>query len=89
VPPETAASAAGQQAQALHNGGLCLGGFAKPRRFASTGNDQFCIRAQGGMKLDNSTSVAFGSATRQIARVISRPDFQPTFTAIGVQTGTL
>ena len=79
--------AAGQQAQALHNGAFAWAD-SQAAPFASTGNDQFCIRAQGGMKLDNSTSVAFGSATRQMLELYRDPTSTYIY-GIGVQTGTL
>ena len=78
--------AAGQQAQALHAGAFAWAD-SQNAPFASTGNDQFCIRAQGGMKLDNSTSVAFGSATRQMLELYRDPTSTYIY-GIGVQSST-
>ena len=79
--------AAGQQAQALHTGAFAWAD-SQNAPFASTGNDQFCVRAQGGVKLDNSTSVAFGSATRQMLELYRDPTSTYIY-GIGVQSSTL
>jgi hypothetical protein len=71
--------AAGQQAQALHQGAF-VWADSQNATFASTGNDQFCVRAEGGVQLATSTSVYFGSATRQMLNLYS------TNYGIGVQT---
>ncbi len=50
--------------------------------FVSTGTDQFNIRAQGGVRLDPSTAMFFGSTGRQMLNLYS-----DTY-GIGVQTST-
>jgi hypothetical protein len=74
--------AAGQQAQAVHQGAF-VWGDSQNAAFASTANDQFCVRAQGGMQLDPSTSVFFGAQTRQMLNLYSN---SIACYAIGVQT---
>jgi len=50
--------------------------------FASTANDQFCVRAQGGVQLSTNTSVFCGTQTRQMLNLWG------TKYGIGVQTLT-
>ena len=77
--------AAGQQAQALHQGSF-VWADSQNTTFASTANDQFCIRAQGGVQLDNSTSLNFGSAARQMLNLFTSGSANY---GIGVQASTL
>jgi hypothetical protein len=49
--------------------------------FASTANDQFCIRAQGGIQIQNSASMSFGNQTRQMINLFKAG----TTYGIGVQ----
>ncbi len=73
--------AGGQQAGAGFNGDF-VWADSQNAEFDSTGSDQFCVRAQGGVQLDNSTSVFFGSQTRQMLNLYG------TTYGIGVQPGT-
>jgi hypothetical protein len=57
--------AAGNQAQA-QNRGCFVWADSQSLSFSSTANDQFCVRAQGGVQLDPTTSISFGSQTRQM-----------------------
>jgi hypothetical protein len=57
--------AAGNRAKAIYDGDFAWAD-SQPTDFDATGNDQFCIRAQGGMQLDNTTSMFFGNQTRQM-----------------------
>jgi len=57
--------AAGKNAKALHDGSF-VWSDTKGTDFASTGTNQFSIRASGGLRLDNSTSQYFGYQTRQM-----------------------
>ncbi len=52
--------------------------------FVSTGPDQFNVRAAGGVNLHQSTSLSFGSRTRQMVNL-----WGPTAYGIGVQADTL
>ncbi len=54
--------AAGQQAQALHQGSF-VWADSQSAPFASTGNDQFCIRAQGGLQLTGSDTATLMTVT--------------------------
>ena len=74
--------AAGQQAQALYQGDF-VWADSQSGTYSSWANDQFCIRAQGGVQLDPTTSLSFGSATRQMLNLYG------TAYGIGVQSGTL
>ena len=74
--------AAGHRAKAVHNGTFVWGDLTESD-FQSTGTNQFCIRAQGGLQLDNSTSQFFGNQTRQMLNLYNA-DY-----GIGVQTYTL
>ena len=55
--------------------------------YASTTNDSFNIRAQGGVRLDNSTSIAFGNQTRQMLELYRDPSSIYIY-GIGVQNST-
>src|SRR5207253_1251167 len=54
--------------------------------FHSTGINQFCVRASGGVRLDSSTSLYFGAQTRQIMTLWDN-GVNATF-GIGVQPST-
>jgi len=77
----TMSFAAGYLAQALHDGSFVWADstFAD---FASTANNQFCIRAHGGIQLEPHTSIFFGSQTRQMLNLWS------TTYGIGIQNST-
>jgi hypothetical protein len=74
--------AAGNQAHAVNQGAF-VWADSQNATFSSSANDQFCIRAQGGVQLDPATSVFCGSQTRQVLNLYG------TAYGIGVQTGTL
>ncbi len=74
--------AAGQQAHA-NNQGAFVWADSQNATYASWASDQFCIRAQGGVQLDPTTSLFFGSNTRQMVNLYG------TAYGIGVQAGTL
>jgi hypothetical protein len=57
--------AAGQRAIANGNGTF-VWADSQPADFQSTANDQFCIRAQGGIQLSTNTSLFCGTQTRQM-----------------------
>jgi hypothetical protein len=78
--------AAGRYAQAIHQGAF-VWADSQFANFSSTANDQFCIRAQGGVHLDNSTSIAFGNQTRQMFELYRDPTSTYIY-GIGVQTST-
>jgi hypothetical protein len=61
----TSSYAAGQRAQALHTGSF-VWADSQSADFASSGNDQFSIRAQGGIQLSPNTSLFCGAQTRQM-----------------------
>lgn len=71
--------AAGYQAQALFQGDF-VWADSQAGSFASTANDQFAIRAQGGLQLDPTTSLYCGTQTRQMLNLYG------TAYGIGVQT---
>jgi trimeric autotransporter adhesin len=74
--------AAGQHARASHDGSF-VWGDSTPGDAVSTAQDQFVIRARGGVRLDDpGTSLFFGSQTRQMLNLWG------TDYAIGVQGGT-
>jgi hypothetical protein len=53
--------AAGDSAQALHNGCFVWADYNQSgAAFASTGPNQFCIRAAGGVKLSQATTIEWG-----------------------------
>ena len=74
--------AAGLGAKANHDGSFVWADESGPD-FASTGNNQFCIRARGGIQIDPLTSQFFGSQTRQFINVYGAQY------GIGVQSDTL
>ena len=79
--------AAGRMAYAAHDGSFVWsdtsGGTAS---FSDTGNNQFCIRAQGGVQLDPSTSLYFGASLRQMLNLYT---VGSASYGIGVQASTL
>jgi hypothetical protein len=79
-----ASFAAGHWADALHSGSFVWSDYTPNVRFASTGEDQFCIQAHGGVYLSDATpSISFGTTSRQMINLYD------TRYGIGVQTGTL
>jgi len=59
--------AAGNIAQALHDGTFVWADFDPGSNpYASTGTNQFCVRARGGIQVDPQTSIFFGTQTRQM-----------------------
>jgi hypothetical protein len=72
--------AMGESAKALHNWSFV---WSDGIDFASTGVNQFCIRAGGGVQLNGNTSMFFGTTTRQML------NFYGLGFGIGVQTATL
>jgi hypothetical protein len=63
--------AAGQQAQAAHTGAF-VWADSQNLPFMSGGTDQFCVRARGGVILDDSTPyIYFGTTTRQMLNLYS------------------
>ena len=73
--------AAGKNAHAAHDGTF-VWGDSQGFQFSSTGSDQFCVRAQGGVQLDPTTSIYCGNQTRQMLNLWS------TGYGIGVQNNT-
>jgi hypothetical protein len=73
--------AAGLSAKAFHTGTF-VWADSTGGDFASTGDNQFCIRAKGGVQLSTNTSVFCGSQTRQMVNLWS------TQFGIGVQAAT-
>jgi hypothetical protein len=76
------AFAAGRQAKANHQGAF-VWADSTAADFASTGNDEFDVRATGGVNFDGNTSLFCGSNTRQMLNL-----FGTTY-GVGVQGGTL
>jgi hypothetical protein len=74
--------AAGRRAQANHNGAF-VWADSQNVDFSSTTNDQFSIRAQNGVRLDNSTSLHFSNRRRQMLNL-----FDDEY-GLGVQDSTL
>ena len=74
--------AAGSQAKANHVGSF-VWADATAGDFASTAQNQFNVRARGGLRLDESTSVSFGRQTRQMLNLWGAGY------GIGVQAATL
>jgi hypothetical protein len=58
--------AAGSHAEAAHAGTFVWADSQSASYFSSSAPNQFCIRAAGGVQLDNSTSQYFGNQTRQM-----------------------
>jgi hypothetical protein len=77
--------AAGRFAQA-NDAGSFVWADSQNAGFASTASDQFSIRAQGGVRLDNSSSMYFGNQRRQMLNLYADTGYQY---GIGVQAGTL
>ncbi len=73
------AFAAGSQAKALHTGSF-VWSDNQGTDFASTTTNQFNVRASGGVRLNNDTSLNFGNQTRQMINLWD------TGYGIGVQT---
>ena len=71
--------AAGNQAQALHQGSF-VWADDNGGSFASTGINQFSVRAGGGVQLAGNTSIFFGASTRQMLNLYT------TLYGVGVQT---
>ena len=59
---ESFALAAGQNAHANHKGSFVWADASTTAFFASTANNQFSIRAAGGVRLNTDTSLVFGDA---------------------------
>jgi hypothetical protein len=78
--------AAGSHANATNQGAF-VWADSQTVAFSSTANDQFSIRAQGGVRLDNSTSMAFGSQPREMLQLYSDPTGTYVY-GLGVQTST-
>ena len=76
------AFAAGNRAKAIHTGAF-VWGDSTSADFPSTANDQFCIRAHGGVQLDPLTSQYFGAQSRQMLNLWG------TSYGIGVQASSL
>ncbi|HZR16880.1 MAG TPA: tail fiber domain-containing protein [Verrucomicrobiae bacterium] len=74
--------AAGNRAKAIHQGSF-VWADSQNANFNSTANDQFCLRAQGGLQFSTNTSAFFGTQTRQMLNLWG------TQYGIGVQTLTL
>jgi trimeric autotransporter adhesin len=74
--------AAGWRAKADHPGTFAWADSTEAE-FASTGSNQFCVRARGGIQIDPLTSQFFGAQTRQMLNLFNS-DY-----GIGIQTGTL
>jgi hypothetical protein len=76
--------AAGHDAKALHDGTFVwadhVPGF---NAYASTGTNQFCIRARGGIQVEPLTSMYFGNSVRQMLNLFGN------FYGIGVQAFTM
>lgn len=73
--------ALGFGAKAIHAGSFVWGDFSGGE-FFSSGDNQFCIRASGGVVLDGSTKMYFGSTLSQKIHLYG------TDWAIGIQSGT-
>ncbi len=74
--------AAGRRAKATNDGSF-VWADSSPADFTSTGNDEFDVRASGGVNFDNDTSLFFGSNIRQMLNLYG------TAYGIGVQGSTL
>jgi hypothetical protein len=73
--------AAGQNARTFNNGTF-IWSDSTAGTFSSSGDNQFCIRAQGGIQVDGGTSMFFGTTTRQMLNLWGSPY------GIGVQSST-
>ncbi len=78
-----ASTAMGYHAHANHQGSFVWADHSLNVEFASTKNDQFSLRARGGLRLSDSTSMEFGATTRQMLNLWS------TNYGIGVQVSSL
>jgi hypothetical protein len=78
--------AAGRLAQATNDGAF-VWADSQNAPFGSTGSNQFCIRAQGGVQLDKSTSLSFGSAPRDMLVLYTDPVTGDT-ADIGMEAGS-
>jgi hypothetical protein len=76
------AFAAGRQAKAIHQGAF-VWADSQGADFSSTADDQFNIRASGGIRVNDDTSVSFGATTRQMLNLWG------SAYGIGVQPSTL
>jgi hypothetical protein len=74
----SASTAMGYRARALHNGTF-VWADQQDADFDSTAANQFSLRASGGVRLNNDTSLSFGNQTRQMINLWN------TQYAIGVQ----
>ncbi|HKQ38160.1 MAG TPA: tail fiber domain-containing protein [Verrucomicrobiae bacterium] len=74
--------AAGKYAQALHEGSF-VWSDSGTTFFPSTASNQFSIRATGGVRLDNNTSMHFGNQMRQMLNLWN------TEYGIGIQSSSL
>jgi hypothetical protein len=72
------ATAMGNRARALHDGSF-VWADQQDADFDSTATNQFSLRASGGVRLNNDTSLSFGNQTRQMINLWN------TQYAIGVQ----
>jgi hypothetical protein len=72
--------AAGQNAQTYNNGTFIWADSTAPI-FNSSGDNQFCIRASGGIQVDRGTSMFFNTQTRQMLNLFGLQY------GIGVQAG--
>jgi hypothetical protein len=75
------AFAAGRRAKANHTGAF-VWADSTDADYASTGDDQFCVRASGGLHLSADTSLHCGSALRQMVNLYG------TSYGLGVQNST-
>jgi hypothetical protein len=79
-----ASFAAGDGAQATNDGTFVWADLdANGNPYYSTGTNQFCVRARGGIQVDPQTSMFFGTTTRQMLNLWG------TQYGIGVQSGTV
>ena len=74
--------AAGYLARAIHEGSFVWSDSQLVQEFASTAKNQFCVRASGGVRLNNDTRLFFGNQARQMVNL-----FNENY-GIGVQSGT-
>jgi hypothetical protein len=78
--------AAGFAANAANQGAF-VWADSQSGAFSSTANNQFCIRAQGGVQLDPTTTIAFGSTPREMLQLYRDPTSTYIY-GLGVQTAT-
>jgi hypothetical protein len=77
--------AGGNGALAAHQGAF-VWADSQSGSFSSTGANQFCVRAGGGIQLDGSTSLNFGATARQMLNLFNSGSINY---GIGVQSSTL